>query len=243
MKIANFYYKIYIIDNSQKPISFCGNAFPIIPNGGLITCRHVIDTLYEPETFKIVVYDNELNRFTKINRIIFPTDNNLDIVLLPNALDRKKEEYIPILEPSKLKIGEDVYSFGYYSIGDSIGNEIPGYFSGKIVNMFNNQMKGGYLSLTLPYSVLEGMSGSPVMTYYNGPKLVGICYGNQALRIIASEVVEYKDTKKEYKESISRITEFGLAYHPSILISFLREKSVNGFIVSEKRLQIKGLEE
>ena len=242
MQISNFYYKIYIIDNTQKPISFCWNAFPITPNGGLVTCRHVIDISYDPKTYKMAVYDNELNRFVRIQKIIFPTDNIIDIAFLPNVLGREKEEYIPILKPSKLKIGEDVYSFGYYSVGDIIGNEIPGYFSGKIVNMFNNQMKGGYLSLTLPYSVLEGMSGSPVMTYCNGPKLVGICYGNQAHRIIASEVVEYKDTKKEYKESISRITEFGLAYHPTILINFLIEKSINDFIVSERGVQIKGLE-
>lgn len=242
MQIANFFYKIYLIDSSQKPVSFRGTAFPIIPNGGLITCRHVVDIASESKTLQIAVYDNELKRFAAIREIVFPSEQTLDLAFLPNALGRIKEEFVPILELSKFVIGERVYSFGYYAIGGRVEDVTQGYFSGTIVNMFYNQMKGGCPSLTLQYSVIEGMSGSPVMTYHNGPKLVGVCYGNQAQRIIASEVVEYQDTERECKETVSRIVELGLAHHPSSLINFLREKRVSGFIVSEERLQMKGLE-
>jgi len=242
MEIAKFFYKIYSIDNAQNSISFLGTAFPIVPNGGLITCRHVVD-ITNPKNLQLAVYDNELRRFAMVSEILFPSDQNLDLSFLPNALRRTKEEFIPILEPSELKIGEDIYSFGYYAIGGRVEDVTSGYFSGKIINIFNNKMKGGCPSLTLPYPVIEGMSGSPVMTYHNGPKLVGICYGNHAQRIIAHEVLEYQDDKREYKETISRMVEFGLAHHPSSLIGFLRQRGISSFVVTRERVQIKGLEE
>jgi len=241
MEVAGFFYRIYLIDNSQKPVKFLGSAFPIVPNGGLITCRHVVDIVSDAN-FRLAVYDNEFRRFSIIHKVIFPSNQNLDLAFLPNALDRVKEEYIPILEPSKVLIGEEVYSFGYYAIGGRVEDVTQGYFSGRIVNIFQNQMRGGCPSLTLPYPILEGMSGSPAMTYHNGPKLVGVCYGNQAQRVIASEVVEYQDTKKEYKETVSRIIELGLAHHPFSLSSFLNEMAISGFVVSEEKISLKGLE-
>ena len=41
--------------------------------------------------------------------------------------------------------------------------------------------------MSLSYAVIEGLSGSPVLTYHNGPKLVGMCWGNLQSRIVASE--------------------------------------------------------
>ena len=243
MQIAKFFYKLYLIDHSQKPISFLGTAFSITPNGGLITCRHVVNISYDPQSAHIAVYDNELGRFVSISKFVFPLNQTSDLAFLPNALNRVKKEFVPILEPSRLTIGEEVYSFGYYAIGGRVEDVTQGYFSGRIINMFHNKVISEFPSLLLPYPVIEGMSGSPVMTYHNGPKLVGVCYGNQQQRIVASEIVEYQDDKKEYKETINRIAEFGLAYHPSGLISFLMEKSISDFIVSEQKVEIEGLEQ
>jgi hypothetical protein len=97
-------------------------------------------------------------------------------------------------------------------------------------------------SITLPYPLLEGMSGSPVLTYHNGPKVVGVGCENRQHRIFVSEVLEYKDTQREYKESINRIVEYGLAYHPMSIMAFLSSINVNDFLVSEKNEQIPGLE-
>lgn len=242
MEISKFFYKLYLINQLQTPISFLGTAFAIAPNGGLVTCRHVINIDYNHENLKLAVYDNEQKRFNLVNDIVLPFNEPLDLAFLPNALGRTKEEFIPILEPSKLIIGEDVYSFGYYTIGGRVEDVTQGYFSGRIVNMFHNRVIGEYPSLTLPYPVIEGMSGSPVLTYHNGPKLVGVCYGNQSQRIIASEILEYEEAGKGYRETVNRITEFGLAHHPNSIIKFLAEKSVSGFIVSEQKVEVSGLE-
>jgi hypothetical protein len=86
------------------------------------------------------------------------------------------------------------------------------------------------------------MSGSPVLTYHNGPKIVGVGFGNRQHRVVASEVLEYKDTQCEYKESINRIVEYGQAYHSFSIIHFLISVSVDGFLISDKNEQIPGLE-
>ncbi|MBU1421689.1 MAG: serine protease [Bacteroidetes bacterium] len=205
-----------------------------------MTCRHVVDVAYDSEKQSIALFDNELERFTPVHQIIYPDNEHLDLAYLPNGLSRQKEHFFPILTPEELMIGEDVYSFGHYSAEESSEKMTFGYFKGHIVAFFKNPLKGFSPTITLSYPVIEGLSGSPVLTYHNGPKLVGVCYGSQAQRIMASEIIEYKDTQKEYKETINRIVEFGLAHHPSVIIDFLTSKGITGFVVSTDTIKMNG---
>lgn len=241
MNIALFFYKLYLTDASGQPKQFLGTAFPVTPNGGLLTCRHVVDITI-PAGSSIVTFDNELSRFTPLPLPpVFSTNPEVDMAYLPNALARKKAEYFPILSPAELKIGEDVYSFGYFAIGGDSNSIEQGYFSGKIVNFFNHERSPEVASFTLPYAVLEGMSGSPVLTYHYGPKLVGIGIGNRSSRILASEIIEYTDSQREFKESVNRIVEFGVAHHCAAIQSFLAQVGAQGFEVSAGQVQIAGL--
>ena len=86
------------------------------------------------------------------------------------------------------------------------------------------------------------MSGSPVLTYHNGPKLVGVAIGNRSSRILASEVIQYKDDKVDFRETVNRIVEFGVAYHCAALIHFLTEAHAAGHVVSDSRIEMAGLE-
>jgi hypothetical protein len=240
MDANKFSYKICIVDLSLRPLSFLGSGFPITPNGGIITCRHVVDVTYDSKKQMIALFDNELKCFSPIDEIIYPDNEYLDLAFLPNGLSRPKEHFFPILTPEELIIGEEVYSFGHYSLEESSEKMTFGYFKGHIVAFFKNPRKGFSHTITLSYPVIEGLSGSPVLTFHNGPKLVGVCYGSQAQRILASEIIEYKDTQKEYKETINRIVEFGLAHHPSVIIDFLIKKGVTGFIVSSDTIKMNG---
>ncbi len=161
---------------------------------------------------------------------------------LPNVFRSPKSEFFPILSPRQLKIGEDVYSFGYFSIGGSPNNVEQGYFSGKIINFFGHEDGVDQASFMLPFPILEGMSGSPVLTYHNGPKLVGLAIGNRSSRILAHEIFEYKDGQSEFKETVNRIIEFGVAYHPAAIIQFLSVVGVGGFIETDQRVEVSGLE-
>jgi hypothetical protein len=241
MNIAQFFYKLYVTDASGQPKQFLGTAFPIVPNGGLLTCKHVVNVVL-PTGSSIAVFDNEFSRFTPLSSPpIFSANSEVDIAYLPNALARSKAEYFPILSPAELKIGEDVYSFGYFAIGGDSSSIEQGYFAGEIVNFFNHERSTDVASFTLPYAVLEGMSGSPVLTYHSGPKVVGIAIGNRSSRILASEIVEYKDSRREFKESVNRIVEFGVAHHCAAIRSFLSQVGAQGFQVSAGRVQVPGL--
>lgn len=237
MEVGNFFFQIYLHDLLSKQNKFLGSAFPITPNGDMLTCRHVVDLKYDTNAFALVIFDNEKQLFSKITEIIYPNDKELDIALLPNAIERSNGKFFPLLDPAKILVGEDVYSVGLYS-HSSDKNLVCGYFKGNLVSVFKNSMKDNYLTFALSYPVIEGLSGSPVLTFHSGTKVVAMCYGSQQQRIIASEIIDYKDTTKEYKETINRIVEFGLAHHASTIIDFLKEKSVIGYIVTDNYIDI-----
>ena len=237
MEIAKFFYRLYLLDGHNRLVTYLGTAFPIVPEGGLLTCRHVVDISLQRGQC-IGVLDFEANRVMRIQQIVYPQAPALDLAFLPNAFQRQKAEYLPILTPSELKIGDDVYSFGFFAIGGSVKDIEEGYFAGSIVNFTGS---GQIVSLTLPYAVLEGMSGCPVLTYHNGPKLVGVAYGNRASRILASEVVEVQDHRERFRETVNRIVEFGVAYHPATLERFLCELRISSFVISSERVQVPNL--
>ena len=85
------------------------------------------------------------------------------------------------------------------------------------------------------------MSGSPVLTYHSGPKVVGICIGNRSSRILASEIIEYKDNRSEFKETVNRIVEFGVAHHCAAIAVFLSQVGAQDFIVSSGQVEVPGL--
>lgn len=85
------------------------------------------------------------------------------------------------------------------------------------------------------------MSGSAVLTYHNGAKVVGIAIGNRSSRILASEILEYKDEKREVRETVNRIVEYGVAYHVATIVGILEDLGVKGYVVSDSRLSLPGL--
>lgn len=73
--------------------------------------------------------------------------------------------------------------------------------------------------MTLPFPVIEGLSGSPVTTFHNGTKVVGVCFGSESQRVLASEILEFKEGNREVRETINRVVEFGLAYRVEVIQS------------------------
>ncbi|MYC97311.1 MAG: trypsin-like peptidase domain-containing protein [Caldilineaceae bacterium SB0661_bin_32] len=235
MNINSFFYKVVLTTNELQECRFLGSAFPITPNGGLLTCRHVLN-IDKKDNETLAVIDNERGQIVPIQKYDFSKQYDLDMAFIPNAFQRKKAEFFPILSPDRILMGEDVYSVGYYMTGI---NPKAGYFKGNIVNFSAFQHPAE--SLSLSYPVIEGLSGSPVLTYHNGPKVVGLCYGSVQSRVVASEIVEYQDDRVKHQETVNRIVELGQAYHANALISFLRDISVHEFTVSSERLTIPGL--
>ncbi len=238
--IAKFFHPIYLgTDGGAETL--LGNAFPVTRDGGLLTCRHVVDVVVEGDR-QVMVHDSERDRLTPVGRVVYAEDG-LDLAFIPDAWGRPKAEFIPILTPEAVLIGSGVYSFGQYALGGRADTVRSGYFSGSIVAMSPRTRDGRDApELTLPYAVIEGMSGSPVLSYHNGTKLVGICHGNEAQRILASEIVDIDSGGSQFRETVHRQVEFGLAYHCATIVRFLESIGVRNFVASEGRVDAPGLE-
>lgn len=244
MEVNKFFYRVYLVDHrNDEDHRYLGTAFPVAPDGGLLTCRHVVDVDYDVRTHRRGVLDVEVGRFALMGDPIYPSDDQLDMAFIPNGLQRSKAEFFPILTPATLHIGEDVYSFGFFKPEGGEDRPSQAYLSGKMVNVFSVDADRGIHSMLLPYAIIEGMSGSPVLTYHNGPKVAGLATGSQMQRVVAREVMDYKDTEREYRETINRIVEFGVAYHAATIIEFLQEIGISGTIVSDQQVSIPRLED
>jgi hypothetical protein len=235
MLSAPFFYRLYRTSGG-KPVAYLGTAFPVKPNGGLLTCRHVVDiTLENGEA--VCVLDNERETLVSVETVQYPIEPSLDLAFLPEGLRRAKPEYFPVLDPTQIFVGEDVYSFGSFVVS---GETQEGYFKGNIVN-FGRSTPGGHAVLTLSYPVVEGLSGSPVLTYHNGPKVVGLAYGSRSSRVTAAEVLDYDDGNVRVRETVNRIVEFGVAYHAATLVAAADDLGFD-LHVSSEALDIPGLE-
>ncbi len=240
MDVNRFFYRVYSLDAADQPLAFLGTCFPIGPDGNMLTCRHVVEASL-PENARLGVYDNELGIYRALSRepVVY-ANPYADLAFLPNALGRPKAEFFPVLTPQILKVGEDVYSYGYFSIGGGRGEVESGYFAGKIVNFHQLEHQQAVM-MTLPYAVIEGLSGSPVLTYHNGPKVVGLATGNRSSRILAAETLDYKDGAIEFRETINRIVEFGTAMHCAAIVNFLAGVASSGMVVSDQIVTVPGL--
>jgi len=225
MDRPSFFYRVFRLNPVGEPQQFLGTAFPVAPDGGLLTCRHVTDS--QPSAGEsLAVLDDEADRLVRVEDVRYPADADLDIAFIPNALQRSKAEFFPVLTPDRMLIGEDVYSVGYFLAGGERTRTQAGYFKGNIVN-FSKAPTSDHGVMTLSYPIVEGLSGAPVLTYHNGPKVVGLAFGSISSRVTAAEVVEYQDDDVTVRETVSRIVEFGLGYQAHVLIRAAEELAID----------------
>ena len=232
LQLNPFFFQVFLASPDLQLLQFLGTAFPVAPNGGLMTCRHVTDVNKE-ENELVAIFDGERNQVVLVKDIQYPQNPRLDIAYMPNALGRPKREFFPILNPAQIAMGQDVYSVGFYVAGES--PEV-GYFKGNIVNLTQSEKTAESTEVSLSYPVIEGLSGSPVLTYHNGPKVVGLCHGSVQSRIAPREILEYEDGRLKLQETVTRIVELGRAYHASALMRFLDEVDAEGYVVSSEHV-------
>lgn len=235
---AKLFYRIYKAKNG-KPIYFLGTAFPITKSGGFMTCRHVVDVKLSDGEL-IAIFDQEAQKLVPVKEIHFPDDTNLDIAYIPNALAENKGTYLPIIEPETLRVGEHVSTFGFFNETEDHIKTQEAYFAGNIVN-FSKAPNSEHAAITLPFAIIEGMSGAPIIDYHYGNKLAGMVIGSKSARIVASESIEYEDDKLQYKETINRIVEFGVGYHATTIIQALKDLGIEDMLITNTDVDIPGL--
>jgi hypothetical protein len=225
MDPRKFHFPVVTLDGDGRPEFLRGNAFPITPDGDLMTCRHVVSA---PEGTTLAILDNEIGVIRPIGSITLPADDALDLAFLPRALNRASKQF-PILPTDRLLVGEDVSTYGFYAQAGRWSSESDGYFKGNVVTFRSLR----YITMTLSYPVIEGLSGSPVTTAHNGRKLVGVCFGSESQRVLAAEVVDVQEGDQRYRETVNRIVELGLAYRSEVVEGFLTELGITNHVVTD----------
>ena len=241
MDRRDYFFKIVRVNNAGRAVGFAGTGFPVTPEGGILTARHIVDVELAASGDHLAIEDEEAGSFSQLAQPVYPDDPRIDLAFVPGAMPRTPPRYFPILTPSVLTIGEDIYSFGFFTVGGRLEDVEQGYFSGRVVNSSSSVDPYGAPTIVLPYPVLEGMSGSPVLTYHNGVKLVGLAFGNRSSRILASEILDYEDSGTRLRETVHRIVEFGIAYHADALVRFLGRVASGAFTVSSGSVNVYGL--
>jgi hypothetical protein len=84
----------------------------------------------------------------------------------------------------------------------------------------------GFERIVLPFPVIEGLSGSPLLMTYNGAKVAGVCFGSESSRVRAYEQSTVVRDGEVQIERTERIVEFGLAYPSGLVAQWLEDAGV-----------------
>jgi hypothetical protein len=228
-----YIFKVYKMDNKGNAIHYCGTAFPITKSGYFLTCHHVLNhELKDGE--HLAIWQSEDDSYQKITETLF--DKNFDTAAFHTSHYLKK--ILPFADPSTFLVGEDVYTYGHY-INKYDGDRIAaGFFKGNVVNFSPNSLVSNMLACTLSFPIIEGLSGSPLLTYMNGVKVVGLNIGNNDHRIEQSVVTDYHHEKGYIRETVNRIVEFGISLHPTIIITFLNNVGITDYLITSEEFEV-----
>ncbi len=235
MDAAKYIFRVMAADEAGKPVRLLGTAFPIAPNGVLLTCRHVAESPLESRE-RLSLYDWHGRYLTSELDVDYSSPFPVDLAVLRTNDKQIVGTFLPILDFRHVLTGLDVYSPGFYSLGSKAADVVPAYFRGNVVNLYGNRSADPGNRMSLSYAVIEGMSGSPVLTYHNGTKATGICIGSDTQRIVVRETVEYRDAQTEYHETVSRFVELGVAYQAITIVAFVQHLKGVPFVVSAERI-------
>ncbi len=218
--------------DGEKP-RFLGTSFLIHADGGLLTCRHVAESVHDGEQLAVLHFDNRGGKresLILVDEVLYPADEKLDLAYLPRAASVIESRVAwPVGEQSWILMGIEAHAFGYTARGNPFPVEI-GYHSGSlVVRRHSDPNLGGHPSIVVSFSVLEGMSGSPLLSA-DSPDLtrqvIGICCGNESHRIVAREVVSTEIDGREVREQVQRLVEQGLVLPLWTILGFLQEIGV-----------------
>lgn len=234
IETAPFFFPVFWLDQFGAKKKHLGSAFPVTPDGGLLTCQHVVDFKALPAGESLAILDIVTQKLVPIPRVVLPEDPTLDLAFLPQVMPEKKE-FLPIYEPNDTTPGRAVFTWGFFALGGRPEDVEDGCFTGSVVNIkkIPGDPRGkNHESLVLPYAVVEGMSGSAVLVEHYGMKVAGICYGNAEQRVQKEEETVMNKDGSTSTHSVWRTVHFGLAFSVPVILDFLNSIGVKEHRVS-----------
>jgi Trypsin-like peptidase domain len=113
---ASYIFPLFIANRDGALLADAGTAFAVAPDGGVITCRHVVDPRFsaDDDRFLAIVDRERGDRVIPVPQIRYSSDATLDLAFLPDALQRSKRDFLPILDPEQIMIALEVRAIGYF---------------------------------------------------------------------------------------------------------------------------------
>jgi len=210
-----FFPIVAMVDDT--PTALAGTGFVAAPRM-MMTCRHVVD-----QAVDLAVHDLATDEFLPLPApTLDPAKRPLDLAVFESPLKRETPPMKFTLSET-VRMGSSVWAAGYFTTSPVAYEIEPAFLSGRVSSVLMGvQTHHGGAELVLPFPVLEGFSGTPLMIDGGPtPGVAGVCHGSRQQRAVAEQVVEITEGDEERKEITYRVVEFGLAFHVNSVAGFL----------------------
>lgn len=223
MERNDCFFPIAVMDGTA-PTALAGTAFQTAP-GTMMTCRHVVD---QDESVTLALHDLKTDEFLEFSRPTYdPSDRPMDLAIFASPLKRETPT-VPFTRSETVRMGSSAWAAGYFRTSPIEYGLEPAFLSGRVSSVLTGlQTVHGGGELVLPFPIIEGFSGTPLMIEGNGTAgLAGVCHGSRQQRTVAEQVIDVERDGEKRSETTYRVVEFGLAFHVNAVAGFLRRVGI-----------------
>jgi hypothetical protein len=217
----DYFFPVAVMDGAT-PNGLAGTAFVASP-GMMMTCRHVVERPVE-----LAVHDLKTDEFFPVPApVLDPSERPLDLAVFESPLSRETPP-IGFTYSETVRMGSPAWAAGYFT-RSPIRYEIePAFLSGRASSVMTGlQTQHGAAEIVLPFPIIEGFSGTPLMIDQGERAgLAGVCHGSRQQRAVAEEVIEVEEDGQKRSQVTYRVVEFGLAFHVNSVAEFLRRVGI-----------------
>lgn len=213
----NDYFFPVVEMRDDLPVGLAGTAFTVAP-GTMMSCCHVVD-----RDCDLAVHDLATDEFLPLGPITTDTQPRpLDLATFESPLTRKTPP-MAFTSSETVRMGSPAWAAGYFSLSPIAYEIQPAFQSGRVASvLLGAQTPHGAAELVLPFPVIEGFSGTPLMIEQgSNTGVAGVCHGSRQQRAVAEQVIDVMDEDRTRTEITYRVVEFGLAFHVNPVAGFL----------------------
>ena len=209
-------------ENDVQVDRYAGVAFYINKDALLVTCKHIVESVLQDE---VLLGKNLItNEIDIINNI--RTHQNKDFAVCQFNKNIGFKNFI--FDNSIFLPGQDLQAFGFTSNGiDRENVKVDArLFKGYIVRTSVTPLTiDSNSTLEISFPSHKGFSGAPIINEKN--ILIGMLFSNYQSTIEQHSFTEIDDDGKEFKESIHKVFELGVAHSNLDIKMFLTDLGIS----------------
>jgi hypothetical protein len=217
----DYFFPVAVMDG-DTPTALAGTAFLAAP-GKMMSCRHVVD-----QPIDLAVHDLGTDEFFPIGApTLDPSERALDLAVFESPLKRDTPP-VAFTPSETVRMGSHSWAAGYFTTSPIAYQIEPALLSGRVSSvLIGMQTRHGASELVLPFPIIEGFSGTPLMieTRRDGRARWRMPRQPQQ-RTVAEQVVDVTEGEQKRSEITYRVVEFGLAFHVNPVAGFLKRVGI-----------------